>query len=236
MGARLCIIVALSLGLMACSSVVDDFDAYVARPTKCDLIDPQGADPRAHKTCAGSETCVMANADGSPSTEQTTCFHSRALPERAACTYANDCAAGEFCADSVGCLRWCRVAAGACADGRPCMPFDDEPTLDGQELGYCGLPDCDPLGTDCDGACRFDKPNHAGCFPRAGSGAAGAKCATDNDCRAGLGCGAERVCTRYCRDGFDDCRGDSCLFIEGEKLVLGGVRYGYCATGPGSQR
>lgn len=178
----------------------------------------------------------MANADGSPSTEQTTCFPSRALGEQAECTYANDCAAGEFCAGSVGCLRWCRVTDGICTDGRPCTQFADRPTLDRHELGYCGLPDCNPLASECDGACWFDTPNHAGCFPRAGAGASGATCVTDNDCRAGLACGAEGTCTRYCRDGFDDCRGERCLFIEGEQLVLDGVRFGYCTIPTGSKR
>jgi hypothetical protein len=231
MGARLCSFLLLSLGVTACTSVVDDFDGYVARPTMCDLLDPQGADPRAHLRCAGSETCVMANADGSPSTTQTACFPSRALEERSACEFANDCAAGEFCAGSAGCLRWCPVGDGTCADGRPCMPFADKTTLDGQELGYCGLPECNPLTSNCDGACWFDTPNHAGCFPHAGAGAAGTTCTTDNDCRAGLACGSEGVCTRYCRDGFDDCDGERCLFVDGEELVLDGVRHGYCARG-----
>jgi hypothetical protein len=101
-------------------------------------------------------------------------------------------------------------------------------SVGGEELGYCALPACDPLGADCDGGCWFDTHDHAGCFPRAGTKRRGESCDYDDACGRGLACGPQHVCTPQCRLSGDDCDGKRCLPIEGEDLSLDGIAYGYC--------
>jgi hypothetical protein len=219
----------------ACAPLVgEDFDGYVGRPTTCDLLAPTTANPRQHVVCSEGQTCAAATPDGTHSVTARSCFtasDSRAPLE--ACEVTTDCAAGSFCAGVLGCIAYCRLDVPICAGSGPCVAFSDGPEANGAEaLGFCGSPACNPLGGDCNGACIFYDIGHAGCFPRAGVAKRGAVCKSDTDCVGGLACGKEGFCTPYCRmtAGANDCGGPACEAVDGEELVIDGVRFGYCAS------
>jgi hypothetical protein len=231
----LALVAPIMVSIAACTPLIGPgFDDYVAQPTTCDLLAPTTADPREHVVCTEGQTCAPVTASGTSSSTERSCVTARdTRPELAACEYANDCAAGSFCSGGGECLAYCRLDAPTCAGGGPCVAFPDAPVSNGAEtLGFCGPPACTPLAGGCDGKCDFYTPDRAGCFPARGVAKRGAACAFDEDCAADFVCGRENVCTRYCRmgAGADDCGGAACEAIDGEELVLDGVRFGYCAS------
>jgi hypothetical protein len=220
----------LAFALVGCGTVVgEDFGAYVARPTTCDLLAPQTTDPGQHLRCGNEQSCVPATPDGQSSKSATTCFPSGGAKELEPCAHVNDCAPGLFCSPS-GCLRWCHVTDNTCAGGATCFAFGPNNGVDDPDLGYCAAPSCDPVGSSCQGTCSFDRSDYAGCYSFSGTKIRGEACSSDGDCARGLSCGSEHVCTTYCRIDQNDCGGRACVPTPGENLHLKGVAYGYCAT------
>lgn len=221
--------------LGGCAQVLDtDFDAAIAKPTECDLLNPRAGDPRTSLRCDASSTCHVDTSG------RAACVAQRlSLEEGAACTYANDCAPGLTCSPQLGCVALCEVGA-SCGDGSACIAFANAIMARGTSYGFCPPPSCDPLhGTALEGDlapcpssdCRFIGPTRTACFhDRRARKRTGGSCVDDRDCPTRDSC-YQHVCARLCRVGGEDCgAGSTCAPGASDvgEPELAGHAYGHC--------
>ena len=224
--------------LAGCTSVVGaQFDEAIAAPTECDLLDPQGADPRSFSQCNSGSTCAATE-----DLAHTTCAPLRTSGAVGdACAYANDCAPGLTCHLQLGCVPLCTAGA-TCDDGSECSLYVPEVTLQGRTFGFCLPPSCDPIDPrhPAEGLercpseqCRFIDDDRTACFTlRRYRRPTGVACEDDLDCDTTDAC-FEHTCRRLCRLGQKDCTiGQTC--VEGASGLaspkLQGETYGHCET------
>lgn len=220
----------LALLATGCTALIgEDFAGYASRPTLCDPRSPQDSDAQKFHRCPAGDTCLLAAADGTPSSTDTNCFPSvdPPLSPQASCANVNRCGAGLFCSD-FGCAEYCTVGT-PCGGGRACVAFNPPARVVDAEVGYCAFEDCDPLATTCVVTCSFYTATATACIVAVGTAARGEACATDADCKRTLACN-DTACTNYCRLGaFADCPGGKACVAPATPLERRGQKYGYCA-------
>jgi hypothetical protein len=116
-----------------CIQLLDQNDAAVPNASLCE-INCQLQDPG---SCGNGGACY-ASLETPGATD---CYLAGSGVLNAACTYANDCAAGLGCVSVGGaaakCKKSCRVGNNADCGGQTCTGFNPKLVLNGQEYGSC---------------------------------------------------------------------------------------------------
>lgn len=205
----------LDAGALDAAVMAGDAGGFDAGLPLCDAV---ACDPRDPRTgCGGEDACVLWGE--APACEDATLAR---LGAGMPCVASGECQAGLAC--------FLEGAAGVCS--RVCCPSDPMGCAVGSRCGGAGVL---VEGTEtgwgrclAQRSCDLLRPTET-CEPRegcylidttmmtecriAGSGAAGAPCELQEDCRAGFFCGgvaAARRCVRLC-----DLRADECPLDEG---------------------